>query len=71
MEHKLKQSKIARNVTITIPLGIAETLQGLIDGCIGTSESDEFNKEMSIVLKKLDRQVNKRYKQHINKPQTT
>ena len=52
---------VRRSVTITIPLEVAETLQGLIDGSIGSSDSDEFNKQMVVVLKKLDRQVSKHY----------
>lgn len=52
---------VRRSVTITIPLEVAETLQGLIDGSIGCSDSDEFNEQMAVVLKKLDRQVSKHY----------
>jgi len=50
---------VRRSVTIAIPLDIAETLQGLIDGCIGSSEDDEFTKQMKVVLKKLDKSVSK------------
>jgi hypothetical protein len=63
-EHKNKALNIAdvrRSVTITIPLEVAETLQGLIDGSIGSSDSNYFNKEMAVVLKKLDKQVSKHY----------
>jgi hypothetical protein len=58
---KLHLQNVRRSVTITIPLDIAETLQGLIDGSIGGSDDDEFNRQMSIVLKKLDKAVNKHY----------
>ena len=57
----LKQSTVRRSVTITIPLDIAETLQALIDGSIGTSDNDDFNTQMAIVLKKLDKSVSKHY----------
>ena len=55
----LKQPAVRRSVTITIPLDIAETLQALIDGSIGTSDNDDFNAQMAIVLKKLDKSVSK------------
>jgi hypothetical protein len=54
-------SNVKRSVTITIPLNIAETLQGLVDGCIGSSEDDEFSKQMKLVLKMLDKSVSKHY----------
>ena len=57
----LKQPAVRRSVTITIPLDIAETLQALIDGSIGTSDNDDFNAQMAIVLKKLDKSVSKHY----------
>lgn len=52
---------VRRSVTITLPLDIAETLQGLVDGCNGSSEDDEFSRQMNIVLKKLDRGISKHY----------
>ena len=52
---------VRRSVTITFPLDIAETLQALIDGSIGTSDNDDFNEQMAIVLKKLDKAVSKHY----------
>jgi hypothetical protein len=58
---KLHLQNVRRSVTITIPLDIAETLQGLIDGCIGSSEDDEFTKQMKVVLKKLDKSISKHY----------
>ena len=57
----LRKSAVRRSVTITIPLEVAETLQCYIDGGIGSSEDDEFTREMKIVLKRLDRQVSKHY----------
>lgn len=57
----LRQPAVRRSVTITIPLDIAETLQALIDGSIGTSDNDDFNAQMAIVLKKLDKSVSKHY----------
>ena len=53
--------RVKRSVTITLPLDIAETLQALIDGSIGTSDNDDFNEQMTFVLKKLDKQVSKHY----------
>ena len=52
---------VRRSVTITLPLDIAETLQALIDGSIGTSDNDDFNEQMAIVLNKLDKAVSKHY----------
>lgn len=63
-EHCTKQCNIAdfrNSVTITIPLEIAETLHGLVDGCMGSSDDDSFNKEMDIVRKKLDKEIDKHY----------
>ena len=57
----LKQPAVRRSVTITIPLDIAETLQALIDGSIGTSDNDDFNAQMAFVLNKLDKSVSKHY----------
>jgi len=57
----LHKANVRRSVTITIPLDIAETLQAYLDGGIGTSGDDEFTRQMSIVLKRLDRQVLKHY----------
>lgn len=70
MEHKtLNKRKTAnsdlgavrRIVTIKLPLDIAETLQGLIDGSNGSSEDEEFSRQMNIVLKKLDKAISKHY----------
>ncbi len=52
----------SKNITITIPLHIAETLQGLISGRIESSDSDDFNSQMLVVLKKLDKQTSKHKK---------
>jgi hypothetical protein len=58
---KINKPSVKRNVTITIPLDVCETLKGLIDGRIGSSDSDDFNKQMSLVLKKLDCAANKNF----------
>ena len=57
----LKQLAVRRSVTITIPLDIAETLHALIDGSIGTSDDDEFNRQMMPVRDKLERRIEKHY----------
>lgn len=57
----LRKGVVRRSVTISITLEAAETLQGLIDGSIGSSDSDDFNEQMALVLKKLDKQVSKHY----------
>ena len=57
----LNKGAVRRSVTITLPLDIAETLKGLVDGCNGSSEDEEFSKEMNIILKKLDRAISKHY----------
>lgn len=57
----LNKGGVRRSVTLTLPLDIAETLQALIDGSIGTSDDDDFNEQMSIVLNKLDKAVSKHY----------
>ena len=57
----IKKQKNRNSVTVTIPLDIAETLQAFLDGGIGTSADDEFTRKMSIVLKKLNKQVAKYY----------
>jgi len=57
----LRKGVVRRSVTITIPLHIAETLHGLIDGSMGTSEDDLFSEEMDVVRKKLDKGIDKHY----------
>lgn len=52
---------VRRSVTITMPLDIAETLHALIDGSIGTSDDDEFNRQMMPIRDKLERRINKHY----------
>ena len=44
------KTKMKNKITIQIPIEIAETLQGLIDGCIGTSGDDFFVKQMKQFL---------------------
>lgn len=58
---KVPKTNIKSNITITIPLEVAETLQGFIDSGIGSSGDDEFTRQMKIVLKKLDKVVLKHY----------
>lgn len=62
----MKTKKSKPHVTIAIPIEVAETLEGLIDGCIGTSEDDDFNYEMKIVLSQLKTNI-KKYYSNINK----
>ncbi len=57
----LKQPAVRRSVTITIPLDVAETLLARIDSSVGTSDNDEFNKQMDVVLKKIERAISKHY----------
>ena len=57
----LPQADVRRSVTITIPLDVAETLLARIDSSVGTSDNDEFNKQMDVVLKKLERAISKHY----------
>ena len=57
----LNKGDVRRSVTITLPLDIAETVHGLIDGCVGSSDDDEFTRQMQIVLKKLDKKISKHY----------
>lgn len=52
---------VKRSFTITLTLDIAETLFALIDGSIGCSDSDEFNRQMIPVRDKLERRINKHY----------
>ena len=52
---------VRRSVSITMPLDIAETLHALIDGSIGTSDDDEFNRQMMPIRDKLERRINKHY----------
>lgn len=56
-----KNSK-PKKISITIPLELAETLQGFIDGGIGTSSDDDFTRQMNIVLKNLSKAIDKHYK---------
>ena len=56
-----QQIRKVKSITITLPLHIAETLHGLIDGCIGTSGDDGFTKQMSVVRKKLEKEFTKHY----------
>lgn len=57
----LRKTAVRRSVTITIPLDIAETLVAYISGGIGTSEDDEFSRQMTVVQDKLDRSMQKHY----------
>ena len=57
---------MAREIKISIPIHIAETLQGFLDGGIGSSFDDEFSKQMKVVLDKLDKQINKIKQQSAN-----
>lgn len=57
----LSKGVVRRSVSITIPLDIAETLHALIDGSIGTSDDDEFNRQMMPIRDKLERRINKHY----------
>lgn len=50
-----------KTVTITIPLDIAETLQGFISGGIGSSDCDDFSEQMGSVEKKLINKISKHY----------
>lgn len=50
-----------KSVRIQIPLEIAETLHGLVDGCIGSSEDDLFTEEMAVVVKRLQKAIDKHY----------
>lgn len=50
------------SVRIQIPLKIAETLYGFIDGALGSSECDSFSREMGIVEERLKRAISKHYK---------
>ena len=61
MNNEQKPQLTIPRVTITLPLDIVETLQGLVDGCNGSSEDDEFSRQMNIVLKKLDKAISKHY----------
>ena len=58
-----KEKYLRGSVRIQIPLEVAETLSGLIDGVIGNSRDDELNRQLSIVLKRLDKQCDKQWKQ--------
>jgi hypothetical protein len=58
---KTSKPKTAK-ISITIPLNVAETLEGLIDGAIGTADCDEFVSEMKQVLKALEKSFNRRLK---------
>lgn len=57
----LSKCVVRRSVSITMPLDIAETLHALIDGSIGTSDDDEFNRQMMPIRDKLERRINKHY----------
>ena len=61
MNKENKKNKKNPTVTISIRLDIAETLHSLIDGCIGCSDSDEFNEQMIPVRNKLERRIKKHY----------
>lgn len=56
------KKKMPPRITISIQVEDAETLQGLIDGAIGTSESEDFNKFGKRVLKQLDKKMCAYYK---------
>jgi hypothetical protein len=48
-----------KTITITMTIDVAETLHGLLDGCIGTSGDDSFTSEMKPVIKSLESKIKK------------
>jgi hypothetical protein len=60
----LHKHSARHSITITLPLDIAETLYGLVDGRNGSSDDEDLSKQMNIVLKKLDKSISKHYAQH-------
>ncbi len=59
--HALRKTAVRRSVSITIPLEIAETLVAYISGGLGTSDDDEFSRQMKIVQDKLDKSMARHY----------
>jgi hypothetical protein len=53
--------KDRKSVKLLMPLHVAETLHGFIDGGIGTSEDDEFSKQMKPLIKKLEKEFDRIY----------
>ena len=53
---------VSGSVRIQIPLYIAETLYGLLDGVTGSTDDDVLIEEMSIVQKRLQKQIDKNYR---------
>lgn len=47
------------DITLRIDIDTAETLASLIDGRIGTSDSDDFNDEMIPVRDRLEKAIKK------------
>lgn len=49
-----------RKITITMDIEIAETLHGLLDGCLGTSEDQGFNEQIQPLRNSLEKKINRR-----------
>lgn len=57
----MKSKYSNKKITITLPLDIAQTVQGFVDGCVGLAEDMEFVEQMNIVLNKLEKSINRSY----------
>jgi hypothetical protein len=62
----MKKARPDKKLTISLDLDLAETLEGLIDGCLGASEDDNFNREMKPFLKQLSKAIAKKRTELIN-----
>lgn len=58
-------------ITITLPVEVADTLLGLLDGCIGTSENDDFNEQMKPIVNQIKKKIKSFYKQFNNSKNKT
>lgn len=47
--------------TMTLNIEALETLSGLLDGCMGTSDSDDFNEDIRPIIRKIDNAIKKYY----------
>lgn len=53
------------DITLRMDIDTAETLHALIDGSIGSSDSDDFNEEMAPVRDRLEKAI-QRFRQKVS-----
>jgi hypothetical protein len=57
----LRKTDVRRSVLLKLSIEDAETLEGLIDGAVGSADDKEFAKFGNRLLKKLKTSIDKHY----------